>query len=184
VVNWKCNTLTALGQYEDAVNWYREIVRISDEIEGKAKRNATAELAEEMIQKYAACKNEPLTVRNADTAAFDDPPYCMFAEEFCLLLSEGKFKKAHLYLSPALEERFSLPRLKAVWQQMTQKAKPEEFGLALEQHMVEWPGRKPEEIGWCYFSVSAAEFNEGVTLVIGRTPNNAYWITGLEFGRP
>jgi tetratricopeptide (TPR) repeat protein len=184
VLNWKCNTLTASGQYEDAVCWYREIVRISDETDGKAKRNATAELAQEMIQKYAGRKNEPLTIKSADSSAFDDPPYCMFAEEFCLLLGEGKFKKAHLYLSPPLKERISVPKLKAIWQHMTQNAKSEEVGLALEQHMLAWPGRKPEEIGWCYFSVSAAGFSEGVTLVIGRTSNNANCITELEFGRP
>src|SRR5579859_1887620 len=39
VVNWKCTVLRSLGQYEDAVNWYREIVRISDEVDGQARRN-------------------------------------------------------------------------------------------------------------------------------------------------
>ena len=137
VVNWKCNVLRSLGQYEDAVNWYREIVRISDEVDGKAQRNATAALADEMIQKCAGRKNEPLEIGDADAAAFDDPPYCMVAEEFCVLLSEGKFKKAHLYLSPALRETFPTPKLKAEWQQMTGKAHPEEMSLTLEQHMVE-----------------------------------------------
>jgi tetratricopeptide (TPR) repeat protein len=184
VVNWKCNVLQSLGQYEDAVNWYRKIVRISDEIDGKAQRNATAALADEMIQKYAGHKNEPLDIGNADAAAFDDPPYCMVAEEFCVLLSEGKFKKAHLYLSPALRETFPIPKLKAAWQQMTGKAPSEEMSLTLEQHMVDWLDRKPDDVGWCYFSVSAADFSEAVTVVASRMPDNSDRITQLEFGRP
>ena len=184
VVNWKCNVLRSLGQYEDAVNWYREIVRISDETDGKAQRNATAVLADEMIQKYAGRANEPLKIRDADAAAFDDPPFCMVAEEFCVLLSEGKFKKAHLYLSPALRETFPVPKLKAAWQQMTGKAHSEEMSLTLEQHMVDWPDRKPDDVGWCYFSVSAAEFSEAVTVVVSRMPDNSDRITQLEFGRP
>ena len=184
VVNWKCNVLRSLGQYEDAVHWYREIVRISDEIDGKVKRNATAALADEMIQKLAGRKNEPLDIGTADAAAFDDPPYCMFAEEFCVLLSEGKFKKAHLYLSPPLKEAFPIPKLKAEWQQMTGRAHSEEIGLTLEQHMVDWPGRKSDDVGWCYFSVSAGEFSEAITVVVSRMPDNSDRITQLEFGRP
>jgi tetratricopeptide (TPR) repeat protein len=184
VVNWKCNVLRSLGQYEDAVNWYREIVRISDAVDGKAQRNATAALADEMIQKHAGRKNEPLESGGADAAAFDDPPYCMVAEEFCVLLSEGKFKKAHLYLSPALKESFPLPKLKAAWQQMTGKAHSEEMSLTLQQHMVDWPDRKSDDVGWCYFSVSAAEFSEAITVVVSRMPDNSDRITQLEFGRP
>jgi tetratricopeptide (TPR) repeat protein len=183
-VNWKCLVLQSLGQYEDAVSWYQEIVRISNETDGKAQRNATAALADEMIQKYVGRKNEPLEIGNAEAAAFDDPPYCMFAEEFCVLLTEGKFKKAHLHLSPALKEVFPIPKLKADWQQMTEKGHSEEMGLTLTQHMVDWPSRRSDDVGWCYFSIWGAEFSEAVTVVVGQTPNNGYWITELEFGRP
>jgi hypothetical protein len=184
VVNWKCNVLRSLGQYEDAVEWYREIIRISDETDGKATRNATAALADEMIQKLAGLKNEPLETENADVAAFDDPPCCMVAEEFCVLLSEGKFKKAHLYLSPALKESFPLAKLKGDWRQMTGKSNAVEVSVTLEQHMADWPDRKPEDVGWCYFSVSAAEFSEAVTVVLSRMPDNSDRITQLDFGRP
>jgi tetratricopeptide (TPR) repeat protein len=184
VVNWKCNVLLSLGQYEDAITWYREILRISDEIDGKAQRNPTAALAHEMIQKYSGRRDEPLAVAGPDTTTFDDPPYCMVAEEFCVLLSEGKFKKAHLYLSPALKELFPIAKLKADWQQMTGKTKAAEISVSLEQHMADWPDRKSEDVGWCYFSVSAAEFSEAVTVVLSRMPDNSDRITQLEFGRP
>ena len=182
-LNWKCNVLRALGQYEDAVEWYREIIPISDETDGKAKRNATAALAEEMIQACAGRKNEPLEVNDADAALFDDPPFCMHAEKFCRWLNEGKFSKAHQLLSPALKETFPVPALKAAWQTMTGHSKPEDISLALEQHAVDWPDRKPDEIGWCYFSVSTAESSEAVTVVIGGK-DHALLITALEFGRP
>jgi hypothetical protein len=70
VLNWKCNVLGALRQYEDAVLWYREIVRISDETDGKAKRNATAALAQKMIHEYAGRKNESLKASNPDKTTF------------------------------------------------------------------------------------------------------------------
>jgi len=184
VVNLKCNVLCSLGQYEDAVNWYREIVRISDETDGKGRRNATAALAQEMIQKYAGSANEPLEIGAGDAAAFDDPPHCMVAEEFCVLFTEGKFKKAHLYLSPALKESFPVAKLRAEWQQMTGKTNGAETSVNLEQHMADWPDRKSEDLGWCYFSVSAAEFSEAVTVVLSRMPDNSDRITQLEFGRP
>ena len=184
VVNWKCNVLLKLEQYEDAVAWYREIVRISDATDGKAERNATAKLAQEMIAKYSDRKNILLPRGDAPTPSFDDPPYCMRAEEFCALLVERKFKKAHLYLAPALQEKLPIRKLTEAWCSITAEARSESLSVTLQQHMVDWPGRKPDEIGWCYLSVSTDEVSEGVSLVVARTPYNGYWITELEFGRP
>ncbi|MEW6737846.1 MAG: hypothetical protein AB1489_41590, partial [Acidobacteriota bacterium] len=133
---------------------------------------------------YDGRVNEPLETTGANATDFDDPPYCMFAEEFCVLLSEKKFKKAHTYLSPALKENVSAAKLKEEWQRMTQRAATADVVLALQQHMVDWPSRKAEEIGWCYLSVSAGVVNEAVSVVVGRTPRNWYWVTEVEFGRP
>jgi len=74
--------------------------------------------------------------------------------------------------------------LKGDWKRMTKGASPTDLGIVLEQHILDWPTRKDEEIGWCYLSVSTEEVNEAITLVVGRTPYNGYWITELEFGRP
>jgi hypothetical protein len=114
VLNWKCNLLRSLGQYEDAVNWYREIVRISDETDGKAKRNATAALADEMIQKYTGRANEPLEMGGAHAAAFDDPPYCMIAEEFCVLLRRNRDIPS-IERNPAYPIGIAEPRLGDRW---------------------------------------------------------------------
>ncbi len=185
VVNWKCNVLRDLRQYEEAVSWYREIIRISDETDGRGMRNATAKLAEEMIREYEGRANEPLEVASSGAGDFDDPPYCnMFAEEFCALLAEQKFKKAHACLSPVLKERVSLNKLSGDWKQMNRGAKAEELAVDLQRNMLDWPTRKSDEIGWCYFSVSAEGISEGISLVVARTPQNGYWLTEIEFGRP
>ena len=184
VVNWKCNVLLELAQYEEAVCWYREIIRISDETDGKGMRNATATLAEEMVRKYDGRADEPMEVGSSTESDFDEPPYCMYAAEFCALLAEQKFKKAHACLSRELRERLSLDGLKGDWTRMTEGAKSAELGIALQQHMLDWPTRKPEDIGWCYFSVSTEAFSEAISIVVGRNPHNAYWITELELGRP
>lgn len=184
VVNWKCNVLRELRQYEEAVAWYREIIRISDETDGRGDRNATAKLAEEMVRDLEGRSNEPLEVASGADKTFDDPPFCMFAEEFCTLLCNRQFKKAHACLSPALKERVSLAQLKDDWSQMTQGANPDELALALQQHLMDWPARKAEEIGWCYFSVSTERLNEALSVVVARTPSNGYWISEVEFGRP
>jgi hypothetical protein len=67
---------------------------------------------------------------------------------------------------------------------MTQNTNAEEVGVVLERHMADWPGRSPDDIGWCYFSVSAAEFCEAITVVVSRMPDNSDRITQVEFGRP
>jgi len=184
VLNLKCNVLAALHQYEDAVVWYREIIRISDETDGKARRNATAVLAEKMIREYAGRKNVSLKASDADKTAFDDPPFCMCAEEFCSLLREGQFKKAHLLLTPAIRESFPASKLKAEWKRMIQNASVEECGVVLEKHMTDWPDRQPDDIGWCYFSVSSTETSEAITLVVSRMQDNSDRISQIEFGRP
>ncbi len=58
------------------------------------------------------------------------------------------------------------------------------MNLTLEQHMVDWRDRKPDDIGWCYVSVSGTDFNEGIAVVVSRMPDNTNGITQLEFGRP
>lgn len=183
-VNWKCNALVELGQFEEAVSWYREIIRISDETDGIGMRNATAALAERMIHHYEGRVNEPLEKASSKMWDLDEPPYCGYAEEFCALLAGQQYKKAHAYLSPALKERVPMNKLKGDWTRMTEGAGMADLGIELQQHILDWPNRKPEEIGWCYFSVSGPTFNEAISVVVGRTPHNAYWITDLEFGRP
>lgn len=184
LVNWKCNLLAALGQYETAIEWHQEIVRISDETDGLTTRNATAQMAMEMIQRYAGRKNEPLASSEAEITAFDLPPYAMMAEEFCRRLCEGHFKKAQAMLSPKLRDLFPLAKLRADWQQMTRSSQTEPMSLALEQHLLDWPDRNPDDIGWCYVSVTASEFSEAVTVVVSRMPDHSERITHLEFGRP
>jgi len=184
VANWLCIALVALKQYQDATDWYQQIVRISDEIDGKAKRNATAALALDMISRYSGLPNErrPELLEGSDS--FNDPPYCVHAEGLCTLLAERKFKKAYEYLAPSLQQAISLAKFKDGWLGMVGRARAEDIDIILQQQMLEWPTRKQDEIGWCHFSISGQDFNEAVSVVVARTPYNGYWITELEFGRP
>ena len=184
VVNWKCNTLLRLEQYEEAVIWYREIIRISDETDGLAGRNATAALAEEMIGRHSGMKNSALPVLGDIDSSFDSPPYCMHAEAFCSLLVERKFKKAHAYLAPELRAAFPVERLKAEWLSMIGTAETDSLSVLLEQHTLDWPNRKTDEIGWCYFMVSSEGRSEGICVVVAQSPDHGYWLTNIEFGRP
>ena len=184
VVNWKCNALIALGQFEQAVSWYHEIIRISDQTDGKAGRNATAALAEQRILAFADRRDEAIDLVETDATDFEDPPYCMAAEGFCRLLVEKQFKKAHEYLSPTLKATVSVAGLKAEWVRLIQEATPKDVSITLEQHRVDWPGRKAEDIGWCYFAVVLPTVSEGVTVVVGRAPHNGLWLTEVTFGRP
>jgi len=184
VVNWKCLVLWSLRQFDEAASWYREIVRIADETEGKAARNATAALAEQMIAECEGRGNEPLKGAVTDATAFDDPPFCMVGEQFCTLLAQKKFKKAHACLSPTLKETVSAAKLKQDWQSMIGNPAAADISISLEQHMLDWPDRRDDDLGWCYFSVSTEELSEAVALVVAKTPQNGYWLRELEFGRP
>jgi len=184
VLNWKCCALIILGRFNEAVQGYEEIVRISDKTDGMATRNATAELAEEKIKKYNGRDDIIIeSDQDEDVTLFDDPPYCMVAQEFCELLAEGKFKKAHINMSNDLKNSLSVAKLKSEWKDLVDNSE-EIVDVALENNMTEWQDRKKNEVGWCYFSVSSENINEGIAIVVSITQENFYKISGLEFGRP
>ncbi|MCX6954372.1 MAG: hypothetical protein NTV51_19645 [Verrucomicrobia bacterium] len=185
IVNWKCNALVRLGQYEEAVRWYREIVRLSALTAGHAGGDATAALAEKMIAQYAGRKNAELPPESREeTNAFDDPPYCMHGEAFCRLLAEGKFKRAHAGLSDALRGKMSVAELKARWRSLVGPTDRQSVEILLGEHLTDWPGRRAQEIGWCYYTVCGEDLNEGLSLVVAKTPSHTHTISAVEFGRP
>lgn len=185
ILNWKCNALLQLHQYETAVGEYREIIRLTELTDGQVPGNAYAKLAAEMIAQHAGKKNTELPPEDpAQARAFDDPPYCMHGETFCRLLVEGKFKQAHAYLSPALQQKQTVADLKASWRAMMGDADRHAIDVLLGQHLTDWPARRADEIAWCYYTVCSEDVNEAITLVVVKTPSHAYTITELEFGRP
>lgn len=183
IMNWKCLALIRLGRFIEAVEGYEEIVRISDQTDGKGLRNATALLAEEQIQKYQNRENIPSDADSGeDTDAFDDPPYCMFAEDFCELLAKKKYRQAHAYLSEKTKEELTVSELGASWKNMTEGA--DLLDIELQKNMTDWPTRRKNEIAWCYFSVTGEEYSEAVAVVVAITEFDSYEITEIEFGRP
>ena len=185
VINWKCLALIRLGQFETAVEWYGEIVRLSDATDGKSRRNATALLAEEMIQRYAGRKNEALAPdSDGDARTFDDPPYCMVGGQLCQFLQAGKYKLAHGLLAEPLRLKLTVAVLKQQWLSLLQGTEPEMISVTLEKHLTDWPDRRPDDVGWCYFALAGEGWSEGISLVVGRTPQNLQVVTEVEFGRP
>ena len=183
VMNWKCLALIKLGKYSEAVKGYEEIIKISDQTEGKHFRNATARLAEEQIEKYRKMEDLPDAGEVLEEEdIFNDPPYCTFAYEFCMLLSEGKFKKAYGFLADETKQKYPVKELQSLWNSMLEGADSADINLL--ENMTDWPDRKGSEIGWCYFSVTTADINEAIAVVVRITEFNTFQITEIEFGRP
>lgn len=183
IANWRCLALIKLGRFSEAVTQYEEIVRISEKTEGKHSPNATAQLAKDQIEKYSAYEDIPSgDSEDADTDTFDDPPYCMFASEFCSLLADQNFKKAHSLLSESAKKIWSPKELKSAWVSMVESDDVPDCNLL--ENMTEWPSRKEKEIGWCYYSVSTNLVNEAVSVVVATTEYNTYQVSEIEFGRP
>jgi len=49
--------------------------------------------------------------------------------------------------------------------------------------MEEWPGKKDDDIGWIYVSLSGSTFAEAVTVVV-KKQNSSMAVRSLEWGRP
>jgi tetratricopeptide (TPR) repeat protein len=116
LLHWKCQALISIGQFEDAKEWYEELLRIAAEAEGPNFIRGYAKLAQEQVAVLAGKKNEPLPdISRLDVKLFDDPPFCAWAEQFCWLLRDRKFTQAHRYLSANLGNRLTPSALKKMW---------------------------------------------------------------------
>lgn len=184
LLNWKCLALISLGQYEDARKWYEELVRIAIESEGRNCLGATARLALDQIVSLAGQHNKPLPdIDELELRTFDDPPFCLWAEEFCRLLQKRKFKQAHQCLSPELGQAITSAGLKQMWSRMVGSSNGDTM-VTLEKFEFSSVSGDEEYVGWCYLSVTSKDVNEAISMDIYKTSSNAYEIRSLEFGRP
>lgn len=184
LLNWKCLALISLGQYEDARKWYEELVRAAIESEGRNCLGATARLALDQIHSLAGKPNKPLPdIDELELRTFDDPPFCLWAEEFCRLLQNRKFRQAHRCLSPEFAKAITLADLKQMWSSMVGSSDVDTT-VTLEQFELSSESGDEGHVGWCYLSVTNDELNEAVSMDVYKTDTNAYEIRSLEFGRP
>lgn len=185
VANWKCNALIKLGQYEDAVAWYKEIIKTSAEANGiNGPSSTTVELAKKQIAKFDGLKNEPVDYLSNDNTAFNDPPFCMYVAEFINKLAMGKYADAIKYIDHQKEKEYSVKILKKNWKELVGDVDIDSLSVSVESHLFEWEGQKDKEMGWCYFSISGNGINEGIAVIVSTTEHNSYAITKIEFGRP
>jgi hypothetical protein len=185
VTNWKCNALCALGQYADAVAWYAEIVRIdSEQNGGTISGNATTALAKEQLAKYKGRANAPLSYRTDDVDDFVAPPFTLYAQQCLMSLAKGKYADATLYFQQEDRKEYSTKVLKQKWSELVGGADFADLSMSLEEHLFDWKGKSKKDEGWCYFSVSGPDFNEGISFVVGCTEAGGHAVRRIEFGRP
>ncbi len=60
LLNWKCQALISIGQFEDARRLYEELIRVADESDGPMHRGPTAALALTQLASVAGKINAPL----------------------------------------------------------------------------------------------------------------------------
>jgi hypothetical protein len=161
-----------------------ELVRIAIESEGPNCLGATARLAHDQIASLTGKHNEPLPdIDQLDVRTFDDPPFCVWAEKFCRLLQDRRFKQAHRCLSSELGTTMTQASLKSMWSSMLGSSRGDTM-ISLESFELSSESGDERHVGWCYLSVTNDEINEAISMDVYRTATNAYEIRSLEFGRP
>lgn len=184
LLNWKCLALISLGQYEDARKWYEELVRIAIESEGPNGLGPTARLAQDQIASLTGKLNESLPdVDEFDVREFDDPLFCLWAEQFCQLLQDRKFNQAHRCLSSELGSTITPTKLKSLWSRMLGSSLGETIVTLMRFEFASESGDEGH-VGWCYLSVTNDDINEAISMDVYKTPSNAYELRSLVFGRP
>jgi tetratricopeptide (TPR) repeat protein len=184
LLHWKCLALISLGQFEDAKKWYEELLRIAAESEGSNFLSGYSKLAKEQIAVLAGKKNEPLpNIDRFDVELFDDLPFCAWAEQFCWLLRDRKFKQAHRYLSANLANTLTPSDLKKMWSSLVTSSGLD-VDISLERFELGFPSGDKNQIGWCYFTIASDEINEAISMDVYITASNAFEIGSLDFGRP
>jgi hypothetical protein len=187
VANWKCNALCAIGQYADAVTWYEEIVQIDREQNGgTVSSNATTALARKQIVRYRGRSNAPLSYRTDDVDDFVAPPFTLYAQACLTSLAKGTHADATRYFEQKDRKAYSAKVLKQKWNDLVGGTDFADLSISLEEHLFDWKGRSKTDEGWCYFSVSGPDFNEGISFVVGGTGDGdgSFAVRRIEFGRP
>ncbi len=184
IIHWKCLTLIALEQYEEATYWYNELIKLAIDSEGPNYRNPTAKEAKRQLEGIKGKKNVPLPdIEDQATLLLDNPPFCSWASQFCLALESGKYKLAHEYLSSELALEISQDQLKDNWVPTTDNTK-EDIDIILERYELASKDDEKGYVGWCYFVLSGPDLNEAVAVEIYQDSGRWYEIRSIEFGRP
>ncbi|HFE37857.1 MAG TPA: hypothetical protein ENK06_05485 [Gammaproteobacteria bacterium] len=183
IIHWKCLALIALEQYEEASDWYEELIRLSGSSKTPDIYNATAKEAKRQLSKIIGKKNSPLPLFDEKEYEFlDDPGFCWWAMQFCEALAKRKFKIAYEYLSEQLHENISQTELKKQWTSILNDPK-DDVDINLERYDMANEEDDEDFVSWCYFTVSGADINEAISLDIYKRADG-YEIRGFEFGRP
>lgn len=182
IIHWKCLLLIDLQQFEEAREWYKELIKLTTDSMGKDSGDATAKGALRELEKIKSKIDFELpAVEDKDSELMDDPGFCWWASQFCDALSNGEYTLAHECLAPSERKKLSKERLRSEWDEMVQGVEVEVLLIRHEKATDDDPKRY---VGWCYFTVAGVDVNEAIALEIYRNSEDHYVINSVDFGRP
>lgn len=105
------------------------------------------------------------------------------ALEFAQALVSGDFENAHRMLAPALREALMPSDLERSYRHMLRDASGPPTLVEVHNVMDEWPGRRPDEVGWAYVGICGEDYAEAVAVVVSAV-ERALCVGAIEWGRP
>ena len=109
--------------------------------------------------------------------------YEQFAVQFARALTEGDFDAAHRMLSTDLRQQLSADNLGAEFDSMTDYFDSAAKVDGHTETMSDWPGKRADDLGWVYVSISGTPCSEAVIVIVS-SGGDGMAISSIEWGRP
>ena len=173
--------LSAIKQYSKARSGYEEIIRV---IEDTNRANHAVRSTDNMrsrVKELQGLQNEELDPLNENHQwILKEPEFCEFAEQFCELLSKGKYEDAISRLSTELADVYKTQALQAEWLELVEN-KSEKIRIILERYEESDEDDEIQFSGWCYFTVEADYYLGSIALSIFRNKKHDFEIREIKF---
>ncbi len=124
------------------------------------------------------CSKEGTGVPNATSHDYAD-----IALEFTQALANRDYSKAYAMTTKEYQNKTTLQSMKNAFEEIV----PPDWGvmgpIEIGETMVDWPDKKPSDLGWAYVSIGGDIYSEAVTTIITLEGETAK-IREIEYGRP
>ena len=113
-------------------------------------------------------------------------PFQAIEVEFAQSLVDGNFEAAHAMLSPEAKANTTSHELRTRFTGMYRgyaQSEPTRVSFTEEFSGVEWPEKRPGDLGWVYVAIEGEGFAEAVTVTVVQTAESI-GIRSVEWGRP
>lgn len=102
---------------------------------------------------------------------------------FTKALASRDYGSAYALTSREYQQRSGLEAMRAGFEAIV----PLDWGpvdpIEVGETMEDWPGKRPQDLGWVYVSIGGDVYSEAVIVVVARE-DGALRIREVEFGRP